>query len=195
VTGPRRRERPVPFVIHQLFEYFFAIALVVLSVHIGGSTLLLVAGIVLGVLAITAHGPLGLVRVCGPRLHAVLDIVAGVAFVLCPLVRPWRPDVIGIVAVELVAVAWLRMAMMTRYSARPDPVGHDVTEATVSDVVGPGTDNVPTSAALSAMRGLGRLTANARDKLPDTKVTLDAGARTVGTQAGRLHRAWRRAKK
>jgi hypothetical protein len=165
----------------------------VVAVHIGHSNLLLVAAAVFGLLALTSRGPLGLVRACGPRLHAVLDVTAAVLLALAPLVRPLRPGVIGIVVIELVAVAWLRLATLTRYTApiraaRDDAV---TTGASATDI-GALADR-PTGSTPSVMRGLGRMTAGAKNRMPDARTTLDAGARQVGAHAGRLQRAWRRA--
>jgi hypothetical protein len=158
---------------------------VVLSVHIGGSTLLLGAGAVLGVLALTARGPLGLIRICGPRLHASLDVIAGVLLALSPLVPHLRPGVVGIVAVEIVALAWLRVTMLTRYAVGADE----------PPVVGRATARsaATTGSALAAIRSAGRLTAGARRRLPEAQTAFDSGARRIGGQAGRLQRAWRRA--
>ncbi|HXQ75405.1 MAG TPA: hypothetical protein VN791_02830 [Acidimicrobiales bacterium] len=198
-AGAPRRRRPIPFGVHQLSEYFFAVALVVLSVHIGRSELLLTAGALLGLLALTARGPLGIVRVCGSRLHAVLDVAAGILLAASPLVPALRPGVLGIVAVELVAVTWLRVTMLTRYAARADaPVA--ATVPPTATVPGPAAGGVrgagsPSGPPLSAIRGLGRMTAGARNRLPEARATLDAGARRMGGHAGRLQRAWRRASK
>lgn len=192
--APRRR-RPIAFGVHQLFEYFLAVALVVLSVHIGHSDLLVAGGAIFGLLAVTARGPLGLVRICGPRLHAVLDVAAAVLLAGAPLVRPLRPGVLGIVVIELVAVAWLRVTMLTRYTSRARSVATDPVATTPSPSVNgdqEGADTTPGS-TLSAMRGLGRMTAGARNRIPEAKTTLDSGARQMGAHAGRLQRAWRRA--
>jgi hypothetical protein len=216
-TGTLRRRRPISFGFHQLFEYFFAVALAVLSVHLGGSGVLLTAAIVLGLLALTARGPFGVVRICGSRLHAVLDVVAGLLLALSPLVRALRPGLLGIVAVEVVAVAWLRVTMLTRYAARADSPGvivpvadSAVADSAVADSagaagtesagaqvspamdVGPGNGEATSGATLSAVRVLGRMTARARKRLPETRTTLDSGARRMGASAGRVQRAWRR---
>jgi hypothetical protein len=170
--------------------------LVLLSVHLGDSPVLLAAGGLLGVLALTARGPLGLVRVCGPRLHAVFDVAAGVLLALSPLFRALRPGVLGIAALELVALVWLRMTMVTRYTERTDSPGAapDPATTTSGPVPGrePGSDGAPVGPPLSAFRELGRLTATARRRLPDAQDTIDSGARRIGGHAGRLHRAWRR---
>jgi hypothetical protein len=197
-TGTRRRRRPIAFGLHQLFEYFFAVALALLSVHLGGSAVLLTAAIVLGLLALTARGPLGVVRICGSRLHGILDVVAGVLLALSPLVRALRPGAIGIVAVEVVALAWLRVTMLTRYTARADSTDSAVaivagTEAGSVMEAGPGNGETPSGPTLSAVRGLGRMTARARSRLPKRRAALDSGARRMGAGAGRLQRAWRRA--
>jgi len=54
------------------------------------------------------------------------------------------------------------------------------------------SEGAPPGPALSAVRRLGRMTAGARDRLPDSGRTLDSGARRMGAHAGRLGRAWRR---
>ncbi len=98
---PPPHPRPIPFVAHQLLEYLLAGALAELSIHIGHSGLLLVAAGAFALLAVTARGPLGLARLCGPRLHATLDIVVALAVAVAPVVPRLRPDASGIVVVEL----------------------------------------------------------------------------------------------
>jgi hypothetical protein len=200
-TGAPRRRRPIAFGLHQFLECLVAVALVLLSVHIGRSRLLLAAGVVFGLLALTARGPLGLLRVCGRRLHAVLDVGVGLLLAASPLVPALRPGVAGIVAVELAAVALLRVSMLTRYSARLDPtplaaksgvVRSDASPASAIDT-GPVTTDEPPGPALAAFHGLGRMVAGAQARLPDAQTALEAGARHAGGQAGRLQRAWRRA--
>ena len=105
-----------------------------------------------------------------------------------------RPGVLGIVAVELVAVTWLRVTTLTRYTPRADAT----VAAGAAAVPGSNADGRPESGfapgpTSSAIRGLGRMTAGARNRLPEAKATVDAGARRMGGHAGRLQRAWRRA--
>jgi hypothetical protein len=163
----------------------------VVALHIGHSDLLLVAAVVFGILALISRGPLGLVRACGPRLHGVLDVTAAVVLALAPLVRSLRPGVIGIVVVEVVAVGWLRLATLTRYSTPPRTQDGAVSTGASAIDVGAGADRSAVSTP-SVVRGLGRMAAGARNRMPDAKTTLDTGARQVGAHAGRLHRAWRR---
>lgn len=193
---PLRRRRPIAFGIHQLLEYLLAAGLVVLSVHVGRSRLFLVSGVMFGVLALSARGPLGILRLCGRRLHATLDVGAAVLLAVAPLVPPLRPGPVGIVAVEFVALAWLRVAMLTRYSGDRDASAITDRNGRTSHPGGPsGADATaaPPGQVLSAIRGLGRMTAAATSRLPDAQSALDTGARRVGTEAGRLRRAWRRA--
>jgi hypothetical protein len=178
---PRPRRRPIAFGLHQLFEYLVAVALVVLSVHIGHSQLLLIGGSALGLLALTARGPLGIIRLCGPRFHAALDINAA-----------------GIVAVELAALAWLRVAVLTRYPGTaagttvddrsPSPPSPPSSPPTEETTVG----GTPPAQLLRVAHRLGRSAATARRRLPEAQPTLEAGARRMGEQAGRLRRSWRR---
>jgi hypothetical protein len=188
-TGVSRRRRPLAFALHQLLEYLLAVALVLLSVHIGRSRLLLAAGVIFGLLALTARGPLGLIRVCGARLHAVLDIGVGLLLAASPLVPALRPGVAGIVAVELAAAASLRVSMLTRYSPRRDPspmvgAGSGVVRSdgppANTTASGPETADEPPGPTLAAIRGLGRLVAGAQTRLPEAQVALEAGARRAG---------------
>jgi len=194
-AGVRRRPRPIAFWLHQLFEYLLATGLVVLSVHIGHSGLLLLGGVIVGVLAVTGRGPLGVVRVCGSRLHATLDIGAGIFLVVAPLIGPLRPGAVGIVVVELSALAFLRMASLTRHptgGAISAPVPAPAASSTPRPDAGPGSQ-AQSGSTLSAIHRLGRMTAAAQTRLPEARSTLESGARRIGGHAGRLQRAWRRA--
>ncbi len=169
-----------------------------LSVHIGRSHLLLFGGVIFGLLALTARGPLGIIRLCGLRLHAVLDVTAAVLLAVAPLFfGALRPGLAGLVAIELVAVAWLRVTMLTRHPGRAGAENSESalssTSSNADDFARPDAGETRPGSVLSAIRGLGRMTAGARTRLPETKVTLDTGARRIGNQAGRLQRAWRRA--
>jgi len=194
-TGAPRRRRPVGFGIHQLLEYIVAVVLVLMSVHIGRSHLLLVGGVIFGLLALTARGPLGVIRVCGMRVHALLDVAAALLLGAAPLIRALRPGIGGIVAIELVAVGWLRMTMLTRYSPRADAqdVGEAEATAISAEATGPEVGDAAPGPTLNAIRNFGRMTAGARTRIPEAKVTLETSARRMGSHAGRLQRAWRRA--
>ena len=193
--GAPRRRRPIAFGIHQLLEYILAVTLVLMSVHIGRSHLLLIGGVIFGLLALTARGPLGIIRLCGMRLHTVLDVTAAVFLAAAPLIGGLRPGIAGLVAIELVAVAWVRVTMLTRYSSRADADNGEAatTPSTAAAGTRTGAGEAPPGSVLSAVRGLGRMTAGARTRLPEAKVALDSGARRMGGHAGRFQRAWRRA--
>jgi hypothetical protein len=154
--------------------------------------------VVFAVLALTARGPLGIVRVCGPRLHAALDIAAVVLLAVGPMVRSLRPGVMGIVAAELAALAWWRVAALTRYSGRDGTTAMaralgSSAPSSAPSAEGTTTGDGPPGTALAAIRGLGRATAAAKRRLPEPQSTLDTGARRIGGHVGRLQRAWRRA--
>jgi hypothetical protein len=169
-------------------------ALAELSVHIARSGLLLAAAGAFAVLALTARGPLGIARLCGPKVHAALDIVVALAIAAAPLFPALRPDLNGILVVEVAAVGWLRLATLTSYT-RP---GHrSGARAGVRDV-GPSRSAVPGppsagSASVAApkagavvARGLGILAGRSARRLPDTDERLRAGARQAGRHAARL---------
>ncbi|HXW39371.1 MAG TPA: hypothetical protein VEJ44_06730, partial [Acidimicrobiales bacterium] len=72
----------LPFAVLQVAELVVALVLVDVATHIARGSLLLITAGALALLALTAKGPLGLVRVCPRRLHVVLSVVlSGLALV------------------------------------------------------------------------------------------------------------------
>jgi hypothetical protein len=177
-------------------------ALAELSIHIRHSGLLLVAAGAFALLAVTARGPLGLARVCGPRLHGTLDVVVALAVAAAPILPALRPDVTGILVVEVASLAWVRLATLTRYT-RPAPVSavapvsSDGPECAVASVAPEGPGPTPTDAlgppgtAAVVVRGLGFLAGRSARRLPDAGEKLRGGARVAGRQAARLQRTRR----
>jgi hypothetical protein len=105
--------RVVPFWILQLAELLAAVALADLSLHVDRGGLLVAGTAVFALLAITANGPLGLVRVVPRRLHVYAVCVVAVVFALAPILPQIRPDVSGIIIIEFAAVGIFRLATMT----------------------------------------------------------------------------------
>jgi hypothetical protein len=202
---PRRRRaprpRPIPFLAHQLLEYLVAGALAGLSIHIRHSGLLLVAAGAFALLAVTARAPLGLARVCGPRLHATLDVVVAVAVAAAPILPALRPDITGVAAVEVAAVAWLRLSTLTRYTRLPAPPGDETPAghgaevpdgAVTDDAVTDDTASGPPTTGAMVLRGLGIVAGRSARRLPEAEEKLRGGARQAGRQAARLQRTWRK---
>jgi hypothetical protein len=163
--------------------------------------LLLVAAGAFAALAVTARGPLGLVRICGPRLHATLDIVVALAVAAAPILPALRPDITGILVVEVAALAWVRLATLTRYTRMPAAAGPagagagagDTAPASPPTAQGTPVDPTlppPTSAVV--VRGLGFLAGRSARRLPEADEKLRDGARQAGRHAARLQRAWRK---
>ncbi len=169
-----------------------------MSVHIAHSGLLLAAAAAFALLALTARGPLGLARVCGPRLHATLDIVVALAVAAAPIVPALRPDITGIVVVEVAALAWVRLATLTRYTRAPAPAddaprlaGPPVPADPVTRGTGPVDVPAPPAPGAVVLRGLGILAGRSARRLPEAEEKLRTGARQAGRHAARLHRTWR----
>ena len=164
-------------------------ALAELSVHIARSGLLLAAAGAFALLAITARGPLGIIRLCGPRLHGALDIAVAVALAAAPILPALRPDATGILVVEVAALAWIRLATLTPYT-RPAPDSPPSLFA--GPVPGSASDAAATPPPGAAVaRGLGILAGRSARRLPEAEEKLRTGARHAGRHAARL-RAWRK---
>ena len=114
------RQRWLPFWVLQVTELVMAVALAYFSVRVSHGGVLVVAAGVFALLALTARGPLGILRICGPRLHVTLTIVCSVLLALAPVVPAFRPDIQGIIVLEFVMVGVIRLATFTRLVA---PVG------------------------------------------------------------------------
>jgi hypothetical protein len=104
----------LPFWGLQVTEIVVALVFVDISIHIHSGGLLIGAAVLFMVLAATAGGPLGIVRVCSPRLHLVLVVVAGVLIGLAPIIPAVRPDIQGIIVVEFGVVGLIRFATLTK---------------------------------------------------------------------------------
>jgi hypothetical protein len=83
---------------------------------------LLAAAAYLVTVAIVSRGPLGLVRLVGPRLHQVLDLVLVVGLVVSPIFARSDLDVTGVIIAEALAVVLLRLALRTRYVPAPGAI-------------------------------------------------------------------------
>jgi len=158
-------------------------------VHIRHSGLLLGAAVAFALLALTARAPLGAARLVGPRLHAVLDVVVAVALSAAPIIPALRPDITGIIVVEVAAVAWVRLATLTRYRKAPPPTHPP---APAPELVAQHESPAAPSTGAVVARGLGMLAGRSARRLPEAEDTLRDGARQVGRHAARLQRTWRK---
>jgi len=118
--GPQPRWR-IPFWALQVLELGVAFLLVTQSVHVGRGGILVAFGIVLGLLALTADGPLGVVRVCGQRPHVLLAAGAALGLGALAFVPALRPDVEGLLVIvgAVVAVVFLATRTVTTAGRRP----------------------------------------------------------------------------
>ncbi|MGA7419999.1 MAG: hypothetical protein WBW80_18545 [Acidimicrobiales bacterium] len=104
----------MPFWVLQLAELLAAVAFADLSLHVDHGQLLVGGTVAFALLAVTAQGPLGLVRVVPRRLHVHIACVVSVLFALAPILPQARPDASGIIIVEFGAVGLFRLATLTR---------------------------------------------------------------------------------
>jgi hypothetical protein len=111
--GHFRRRPFLPFWLLQVTELVIAVVFVDLSIHVGGGGMLVGAAVACFALAVTAQGPLGIVRICGQSLHLVLAVVTGVVVAVAPVIPALRPDLEGIIVLEFGALGLIRMATFT----------------------------------------------------------------------------------
>ena len=115
------RRRWIPFWVLQLAELAVAFTFMYISVHVGNGGLLVAAAIAFAALALTAHGPVGLVQICRPWLHLTLLVAVAAVVAAAPLVPSLRPDVQGIIVIEFGAIGLIRLATLTEMGPSPRP--------------------------------------------------------------------------
>ena len=206
------RRRWIPFWVLQLTELVVAFIFVDISVHVSNSGLMVAAAVAFAGLAITAHGPLGIVRICRPLLHLTLLIAAAALVAVAPIVPTLRPDIEGIIVVEFGAIGLIRLATLTDMqpssrsrraagSLRSDPTVIEATavEATAGHPVrtapsregppGEGPSDPPPStgaAARWAGRAAGSASASGRRAVAKHRPAAEAKAKKAVRGAGRL---------
>jgi hypothetical protein len=117
-TAVRRSQRVTPFWILQVAEILSVLALADLSLHVSRGGALSVAGGIFAALALTADGPLGVLRIFSRRLHVKLVAAAGLVAV-SPVVSAIRPDIEGIIILEVVAIGIIRLATLVNSDPPP----------------------------------------------------------------------------
>ncbi len=113
-TPGRRGGRWLPFWVLQATEIAVAVVFADASIHVNNGELLVVGALAFFALAVTAHGPLGIARICSQSLHLVLAVVVGVLVAVAPVLPALRPDIEGIIVVEFGAIGLIRLATLTR---------------------------------------------------------------------------------
>ncbi len=185
----------LPFWVLQTAELLVALVLVDVAAHEGHDGLLVAGAGVLGLLALTARGPLGVIRICGQRLHRVLCVVAAGLGVLGVVIPSLRPSPAGIVVVVVGAAGLVRLATLTRTDAGGLPAGsfpRTVVDAaaTVSDPVAPSATTSPgdTHRADPASPGDGRAASRSASTTTDHLARRAGEAIGTGKAVARQHR-------
>jgi hypothetical protein len=194
---PDSARRIVPFWVAPLVEIALAFVLVQTWVHVSHGDVLLAVAVVLLLLAVTVRGPVGIAPFVPPRLHLVLVALLAVLAGLAPVLPRFRPDVEGIVVLEVLAVGLLWLAMFTRPKPKRVKVrkaetttGEDVIDARVIDE---GTAQPAPTVTENAARRLGRTAgvvgATGREAVhqhgPAVEDVLKRGLRRAGKTAGK----------
>lgn len=188
---PPRGRRWLPFWLLQVMELVVAFIFVDISVHVGNSGLLVAAALAFALLAVTARGPLGIVRICRPWLHLTLVVSVAVVVALAPILPAARPDIEGIIVIEFGAIGLIRLATLTdmhpasrRSSGRR--AGRSVIEATAVEATA-----VATTATVSG--GVSSRPAGADPDRNAPPSTAGAAARWAGRASGVVSASGRQA--
>jgi hypothetical protein len=158
---------------------------------------ILAAAAYLIALALFSQGPLGLVRVIGPRLHRALDLVLVVGLAISPVFVRGDLDVSGVIVVETLAIVGLRLTLRTQYVPAPaalapapaaaakPPAARPAAEAGVADET-ESADPAPAPARSTAEAGNDE--DEAQPEPAEPKKTVPSTAWTLGVLAARAQR-------
>lgn len=119
VPPGRHTQRIVPFWVLQATEILSVVGLADLSLHVSRGGVLAVAGGVFAALALAADGPLGILRICGRKLHVILVSAVAVIVAVSPVVSALRPDIEGIIILEVATIGIIRLATLVSTDPRP----------------------------------------------------------------------------
>lgn len=190
----------LPLWLLQVLELAVAYLLISQSVHVAKGGVLAASGILLGVLTLTLDAPLGVLRICGPRLHLLL-IRTLAAFMAATVVLPAsRSDLEGIAIMLFAPVALVLLSTRTAVTiGRGRGVmggrqGAIDATATVARTKAPAVPSPADSDVDSAIRRAGRSTGavaaagkRAVDQgRPVVEQQVKKGLRSAGRLAGRL---------
>jgi hypothetical protein len=201
-SGGSASRRWIPFPVLQASELGVALTFAVLSVHVRNPVLLLGAAALVTLLALSADGPFGALRICGQPLHVHLVAVAAVLIAFAPVVPALRSDIEGILVTTFGAVGLLRLSTLTRVQGplgvwrRRSRASGPVIDATAT--VSPpaataGPDQTATPAAESVLHRTGRAAGAAsaagrrvvERNRPEVEEQVRRGLRKAGRTVGR----------
>jgi hypothetical protein len=171
-----RVRRWIPFWVVQALEIGVGVVFVDVSIHVHNAGLLVGAALAFFALAVTAQGPVGLVRICSQPVHLALVMGVSVLVALGPLLPALRPDIEGIIVLEFGAVGLFRVCMLTRTTSSSGPI---VAGGGPGPTVIDATARVAEAAASTTTGAPG-----ARPSPPTAPSSYDAAARWVGRTTG-----------
>ena len=192
----------LPLWLLQVLELAVAYLLISQSVHVARGGVLAACGILLGLLTLSLKAPLGVLRICSPRLHLVLIRVLALSMAATVAVPTSRSDPEGIVIMLFAAVALVmlstRTAVTVGWGRRPKWGRGGVidTTATVARTGTPPTpavsdDEDTDSAVRRAGRSTGAVAAAGKravdQRRPVVEDQVRKGLRAAGRLAGRLN--------
>ncbi len=177
-VADRRSQRVAPFWILQATEILSVMTLAYLSLHVSRGGVLAVAGAVFAALALTADGPLGILRISGRKLHVILVSAVAVIVAVSPVVSTIRPDIEGIIILEVAAIGIIRLATLVNTDPRPaNPNGVGGSGAVINARARVADPSAPERRGRNASPSTGR-------SRPPAEEGVSSAARRAGRAAG-----------
>ena len=191
---------PLPLWLLQVLELAVAYLLVSQSVHVAKGGVLAVSGVLLGLLTMSLDAPLGVLRICSPRLHLLLIRVLAVTMAATVILPASRSDLEGISIMLFAPVALVMLSTRTAVAlgrGRGNKRGRSGAIDATATVARPAPSQVPSASdgdADSAIRRAGRSTGAAAaagkravdQSRPVVEHQVKKGLRGAGRLAGRL---------
>ncbi len=180
----RANHRRVAIWVLQAYELIAAVLLIWVSAHLVHGALLAATGAALVLCCLTADGPLGIARWCGPRLHATVVLAVGVASLGALLVAWLRPDVEGLALLVGVQLGLVYLAALTLFRRASTVTGETARSTT------PASGPPSTTALDRAARSLGGSAGAGKRTVAARRPAVEASARRTLRGAGRLAGRW-----
>ncbi|MGH2702080.1 MAG: SPW repeat domain-containing protein [Actinomycetota bacterium] len=126
MANPLVSEGPVPFFVHGVIEYLAGVAFIaaplVLDFPEGASTTLsIVLGVLILLIAATTEGPTGLIEGLALTVHVVLDYVLALFLIAAPFLFSFSQEAVPTAFFIVFGIVHLLLTVGTRFMDAPRP--------------------------------------------------------------------------
>jgi pyruvate/2-oxoglutarate dehydrogenase complex dihydrolipoamide acyltransferase (E2) component len=191
--GGRVRNRWIPFWGLQISEVIVGIAYADTSIHVSRSGVLIGAAVAYFALAVTARGPLGIFRLVSQKVHVMALMAVSAVVAISPVLATLRPDIEGILVLELGAVGLIRLATLTQTAGSSPRPASGIRSGRVIDATATPVEPAPAPGAPAPAPGAAAPASGAAAPASGADALASGAARWAGRAAGAATASGKRA--